>query len=300
MKKLTIGDIIKKFKNIHGDKYDYSLVDYKNIHTKIRIICKKHGIFEQTPHNHSKQGCPSCYGNKKSTMVEFIERSNKIHNNKYDYSLVDYKNNFTKVKIKCSVHGVFEQKPINHIIQKQGCLKCCGKNRKTTDEFISLAKNIHNDIYDYSLVDYKNGHNKVKIICKKHGMFEQTPNLHTNRKYGCPICKSSKGEKIIQLTLEKNKIDYIKEYTFKDCRYELPLRFDFYLPKQNICIEYDGLQHFEPIKYWGGIEHLNLTKKRDQFKNDYCENNNIRLIRIKYDRKLKSENILERIYNENE
>ena len=297
-RRLTTEKIIEKFKNTHGNKYNYSLVDYKNGHNKVKIVCSEHGVFEQKPNNHIilKQGCPECYGNKKLKTDKFIKKSKEIHGDKYNYSLVDYKNNFTKVKIICPNHGVFEQKPNGHLIQKSGCLKCSGKNKKTTKEFILLSKNVHGDKYDYSLVDYKNGHDKVKIICKNHGIFDQRPGLHTNGKHGCPICKSSKGEKMIQLTLEKNNIKYIKEYIFDDCKFKSHLRFDFYLPKYNICIEYDGIQHFEIVDYWGGIETLNLNKKKDKLKNDYCKKNDIKLIRIKYNRKLESENILERIY----
>lgn len=298
MKKLTRDEIINRFRTVHGDKYDYSLVDYINSHTKVKIICHEHDIYEQTPYNHIglKQGCPNCYGNKKLTKDEFIRKSKNIHGDKYDYNLVEYKNNFTKVKIICPIHGIFEQKPNLHIIQKSGCLKCSGKNLKTNDDFVSLSRKVHGDEYDYSLVNYKNGKTKVKIICHKHDVFEQTPDLHTNRKHGCPICKSSFGEKLIEKTLKENNIKYTKEYTFEDCRYRLPLRFDFYLSELKICIEYDGLQHYEVINFWGGIEHLNLVQKRDQLKNEYCEKKNIRLIRIKYDRNLKSEYILKRIH----
>lgn len=296
-RRLTTEKIIEKFKISHGDKYDYSLVNYINSHTKVKIVCPKHGVFEQSPYNHIglKQGCPECNGNKKMNTVDFVRKSKNIHGNKYDYSLVEYKNSHTKVKIICPKHGLFEQKPNAHL-QRCGCLKCSGKNLKTNDDFINLSKKVHGDEYDYSLVNYKNGKTKVKIICHKHGIFEQTPDLHTNRKHGCPICKSSFGEKLIEKTLIENKIEYIKEYKFDDCRYELPLRFDFYLPKFNTCIEYDGLQHFEIIDYWGGIEHLKLVQKRDKLKNEYCKNNGIHLIRIKYDRNLKSEYVLTRLY----
>lgn len=84
--------IIKRFKDVHGDRYDYSLVEYKNSKTKVKIICKEHGVFEQTPEKHcSKQGCPKC-NNKNVTTEEFVEKSIKKHGKKYDYKLVDYKN----------------------------------------------------------------------------------------------------------------------------------------------------------------------------------------------------------------
>ena len=121
---------------------------------------------------------------------EFIEKARLIHGDKYDYSLVDYKNNKTKIEIICPIHGVFFQKPNGHLSRKNGCPKCVGKN-KTTEEFIEKAKLIHGDKYDYSLVDYKNRRTKIKIICPIHGTFEQFPNDHLNGS-GCPECSGVK------------------------------------------------------------------------------------------------------------
>jgi predicted nucleic-acid-binding Zn-ribbon protein len=297
-RRLTFEQFIEKSNEIHNNKYDYSLVCYKNNFTKVKIICSEHGIFEQTPSNHihSKQGCPKCYGNKKITLDEFIKTAAIIHDDKYDYSLVDYKNNFTKVKIICPEHGIFEQKPNGHLIQKSGCLKCSGKNTKTTEEFISFAKSVHVDLYDYSLVDYVSGNIKVKIICKKHGIFEQKPDIHTNRRHGCPKCRKSKGELQIIKTLNENKILFVQQKEFEDCKDKNALYYDFYLPDHNLCIEYDGLQHFEPIEFWGGVENLEYIQKHDQIKTDFCVDNDIKLIRIKYNRKLKDSDILEKIY----
>ena len=298
---ITTEEFIKKSILIHGNKYDYNLADYKNTHTKVKLICSKHGIFEQLPSNHIrlKQGCPSCFGNKKILKDDFIGESKKIHGSKYDYSLVDYKNNFTKIKIICSIHGIFEQKPINHIIQKQGCLKCSGKNQKTTDEFISLAEKIHDGLYDYSLVEYVRSHDKVKIICKKHGVFEQSPKSHIGcKKQGCPTCKKSKGENIIIKILEDNKFNFIHQKEFDNCIDKRRLSFDFYLPDHNLCIEYDGIQHFESIDFWGGNDNLKYIQEHDKIKTDYCKNNNIKLIRIKYDRKLNQQKVLDKIYTE--
>jgi hypothetical protein len=117
-------NFIKKANLIHNFKYDYSIVDYKNNKTKIRIICFEHGEFWQTPSNHlNGNGCPICSGVNKLTTEKFIERSNIIHNFKYDYSVVEYKNNKTKIKIICPVHGIFEQRPDSHL-NGQNCPKC--------------------------------------------------------------------------------------------------------------------------------------------------------------------------------
>ena len=125
------NEFILKAKSVHSDKYVYDLVMYINAKTKIKIVCSEHGEFEQTPNKHlSGQGCGKCVGKNKTTQ-DFINGAIKIHGNKYDYSLVDYKNNYTKVSIICEEHGLFEQEPTNHLFG-QGCGKCFGKN-KTTD-----------------------------------------------------------------------------------------------------------------------------------------------------------------------
>jgi len=112
MKKLTTKEFINRAEKIHRNKYDYSLVEYVNTKTKIKIICKKHGIFEQTPNNHlCGKNCPKCHDYNKLTTKEFINKAEKDHGNKYDYSLVEYVNTKTKIKIICKKHGIFEQKP---------------------------------------------------------------------------------------------------------------------------------------------------------------------------------------------
>ena len=141
--------------------------------------------------------------------------------------------------------------------------------------------NYHGDKYDYSLVTYINDRNKVSILCKEHGIFYQTPSVHMRS--GCPVCSESKGEREIRKYLDKFKIFYEKEYKFKDCRNILPLRYDFYLPKYRIAIEFDGIQHYEPIEHFGGLKAYESLKINDKIKNDYCEDNYIDLIRIRYD-----------------
>ncbi len=285
MKKLTNNEFIEKSINVHGNKYDYSLVVYINSRTKVKIVCPEHGIFEQKPNSHLQgQKCFKCMETKK-TLKSFIEESNIIHNNKYDYSLVKYKNAHTKVKIICPEHGVFEQTPNVHITKKCGCKKCSDKNQQLSkDEFIIKSNILHNNKYDYSLVEYVGTYNKVKIICPIHGVFEQTPNNHMNNNNECPLCKSniSKGEEKIILYLENKKIKYIWQHTFSNCKLKRLLPFDFYLPEYNMCIEYDGRQHFESVEYFGGVKTLYKTKERDNIKNEYCLKNNIRLIRISY------------------
>lgn len=281
MKKNTTYEFINKAIVIHGDKYDYSLVDYKKSKLNVIIICKEHGKFKQTPNSHLQgRGCPKCGGKKKLMTNEFVKKAKLIHNNKYDYSNVVYTGTLNYINIICPTHGMFRQHANSHL-SGRGCPKCVNKN-VTTDEFINKAKLIHGNKYDYSLANYINSISKVKIICHMHGIFEQIPNSHLNGE-GCPMCKSSKGELLIKKYLDEHNIEYIKEKLFNECKgTKRTLSFDFYLPKQNMLLEYDGIQHSMPIKHFGGESAYNLLRKRDEIKNNFVKNNNIGLLRIRY------------------
>ena len=219
----------------------------------------------------------------------FIEKVKVIHNNKYDYSNVNFINIKTNIKIICPIHGEFDQRPQHHLAG-HGCRKCSrelitNNSKLTKDSFISKAINIHGSNYDYTLIDfnYVNSNNdKVNIICNRHGEFKQTVRHHLSGS-GCPFCNESKGEKEINNYLTLNNINLIRQKRFKDCRDIKPLPFDFYLPDYNTCIEYDGEQHFSALKIWGGEKAFRETQKRDQIKNKYCRDKNISLIRIRYD-----------------
>lgn len=151
----------------------------------------------------------------------------------------------------------------------------------TNNELINKFIKKHNNFYDYSLVNYINSKTKVKIICPKHNVFEQLPYEHLRGK-GCPICNESKGEKEIRNILEIKRIKFIPQHKFNDCKNINKLPFDFYLPDHNICIEYHGLQHYEPIKWFGGQDVFDKLIKRDKIKKNYCIEKNIKLIIIPY------------------
>ena len=278
-------DLIEKYQNKHGIRYDYSEFEYIDSKTKSIIICSIHGRFKQLPKNHlNGQGCKKCYIDKKSiTFEEFIKRGNKIHNCKYDYSEFEYKNFRTKSIIICPIHGRFEQLPNNHVNMEQGCDKCVRENvRVDFKHFLTKSIECHGDKYTYPYNVNFRFNSKTTIICPIHGRFEQLPNNHYNLGHGCSSCKESKGENIIDGYLSTHMIDYMREYKFKDCVYKRELLFDFYLPKYNLCIEYQGIQHFEPIEYMGGVDRYNLQVIKDDIKRDYCKYNGIKLLEISY------------------
>lgn len=104
---------------------------------------------------------------------------------------------------------------------------------------------------------------------------------------GCGVCNESKGERIIKDSLTNENILFERQKTFIGCKYKRVLPFDFYLKDYNICIEFDGLQHYKPISTWGGEKNFKYVKKRDKIKNEYCKHNGIKLYRIKYNDNIK-------------
>ncbi|MHA1815314.1 MAG: hypothetical protein ACTSX1_04860 [Candidatus Heimdallarchaeaceae archaeon] len=226
---------------------------------------------------------------RKLTNQEFVSRAEEVHKNKYDYTFSNYKNYNTKVKILCQEHGIFEQAPINHL-RGRGCKQCVYDNLKSnTSDFIRDSKKVHGNIYSYSATTYSGCYSKVIITCLKHGNFKQKPYSHKQGK-GCPICNNSKGEKEVRLILEKCDIKYIPQKTFDDCKNVFLLSFDFYLPDYNLCIEYDGEQHFRPMGFSGGEKSYKRIVKNDNIKNEYCKVNNIELLRIKF-----NENVIDKL-----
>jgi hypothetical protein len=373
--KKTTKEFIQDAIKVHGDRYDYSNVKYVNNRTKIMIICKIHGKFEQCPDHHilRKHGCPKCGGSMKKTTEQFIQDAVKVHGDRYDYSDVKYVNDKTKVTISCRIHGSFIQIPSDHL-QMKGCMKCgvqsmkdihrksqskfiedvikihgerydyskvkyingltkiiiickihgefkqlpsnhlgghhcslcVGNFKKSTDEFIKDAIKVHGNIYDYSSVRYVNAKTKIEIICKRHGIFIQTPNKHLSQSQGCPICNESHLERNVRQTLTNYCYQYTSEQKYSDCKDQLLLPFDFailnlsippiiYLDSPHLIetdeeqyfdfpllIETDGIQHFGPIKFFGGNVSYQKRKKHDIIKNYYCLSTRKALLRISY------------------
>ena len=199
MKKLTQDEIILKFKEVHGEKYDYTNINYVNNKVKVPIICPGHGIFWQSPHQHiAGHGCPVCGIKKRTKNItfsreKFIQKAQVIHGGKYDYSEVIYSNNKIKIKIICPIHGVFWQLPYTHL-QGGGCLKCAN-NILTLEEIILKFREIHGEKYEYPIVKYFGLKHKITIICPIHGSFKQAAGLHLQG-CGCPKC--AKNRKLTQ------------------------------------------------------------------------------------------------------
>jgi very-short-patch-repair endonuclease len=226
----------------------------------------------------------------KLTTKQFISKAKLIHGDKYDYSLVDYVNNSTKIKIICLTHNIFKQTPQNHL-NKNGCPICSHIDRQKTrisnkaKIFRKRISKINPDIIILS--EYKGCRSLINVQCKKcNHNWKARPNNLLNGK-GCGHCTFSKGEITIERFLKEHNIKYSTQYRFPKCKNKKPLPFDFYLPEHKLCIEYDGIQHFRPVQFKDmskekAIESFINTKHNDNIKTKYCKQKGIGLLRIPY------------------
>lgn len=293
-KRLSNSEYILRARTIHGEVYDYSDTIYEKATEKISILCKKHGKFNMFPYDHlSGKGCKLCgigktSNSKRYITSDFVKKLEEIHGNAFNYGRVEYVDCHTPVKIECGRHGVFDISP-QSILRGRGCPSCAKERMSnlmmmTREEFIRRSIIVHGGKYDYTSVIYTGSNNRVKIKCLKHNeYFLQLP-LHHLRGVGCPICKESKGENSIREYLNNKLINYIPQYQMPECRNILPLPFDFKIEINGITglIEYNGIQHYKSIKYFGGdAKHLQ-TVQCDTIKKEYARLHNIPLLIIKY------------------
>ena len=302
----TIEKFIEIGSAIFIDENNNPLYDYSkskqpknNKDRSIIVICKKHGDFMTSYNAHigHKKGCPICgiermynkYNEiKLKAALEFEEKAKLVHNDNgipiYHYHKVNYNGSYKDVCIICSKHGEFWQTPANHL-SGHGCPMCAieyrtQKNRMTYEEFMNKISKIHIDykgelLYDYSKVNFIDMNTEICVICKKHGEFFIKPSIHLYAKCGCKKCNFSKIENEIDSLLLSHNItyDYEKQFDWLGRK-----TIDFFLPQYNIAIECQGLQHFKPIKWYGGYEGFKKTIERDELKRKLCEEHGIKLL----------------------
>ena len=277
----TTETFIEKARKVHGDKYDYSKVEYKGTKSKVCIICPEHGEFWQIPNSHLMgKGCPDCAAEvcrnaRILSTEEFIERANKTHGGKYDYSKTVYERSNKKITIICPIHGEFKETPAHHLAG-HGCPECAKETRamkriKSTEQFIADAKKIHGEKYSYDKVEYKGCFEPVTITCPVHGDFSLLPTYHLSGS-GCPKCANVESDGEVELysfiaNIVGNDNVIKKDRTVLD-GHEL----DIYIPEKKIAFEYDGLYWHCEINKPGPKYHLMKTEK--------CAEKGIRLIHI--------------------
>lgn len=208
----------------------------------------------------------------------------KIYETGYELISDEYKNNYTKLKWRCNKGHIFEMNWADFDSGRR-CAKCSKRYKRTNDEFVEEVFKLVGIEYEF-LEEFKGVDEKIDVIHNKCGhIYKVTPYKFIYNDRRCPKCNESKGEKRIEQFLISKNIKYKQEYSFKDCKYVLPLRFDFAVFNKNklsFLIEFDGKQHFRPCDYYGGEKSFKETKLRDSIKNEYCKKNNIKLIRIPY------------------
>lgn len=280
-------EFIVKADLIHNKIYNYDEVVYVNCDTNVKIECKIHGFFYQTPYTHLRSnGCPKCVGKDKTTSI-FIDEANLVHGFKYSYHKSVYVNHLNKVIITCPIHSDFEQSPNNHL-RGHGCTKCRkGKIKITNHEYIRKVNPVHNFKYNYDKLNYINSYKtKIIITCPIHGDFEQLPSNHLQG-HGCSKCKLSKGEKQIFKVLKNLNVEFKTQYKFDDCIYKKKLLFDFaiFINDKVKLIEFQGEQHFKEIPYFQSLDNRNTfneIKIRDEIKQKYAKDNGMNFLTINF------------------
>lgn len=277
------------------DKRGYQLIsnNYINNHTYLFYICPQHrdkGLLKITYANFRQgKGCIYCGGRARKTQQEYInELSNKKPNIEVIGKYVSLK---TIIEHKCKICGhEWMARPDNLLYNKNGCPKCGKRASVTFGEVIERMNTINKNIEINSNIDINKivkVKEKISVRCKKcnYTWYSAINNLLSGK--SCPICKNSKGGQKIQEILNENNIEYAAQKSFSDLISKGNLKFDFYLPKYKCCIEYDGLQHYEPCTF-GGISYekaqgnLHSLRERDAIKNLYCQNKGMQLVRIPY------------------
>lgn len=273
-------DYVKKYLLKEG--YELLSDKYENNHKKILIKHKECShVFKMTFANFKfGQRCPKCAGVEKLSLNEI-----KFYIESFGYELLskEYVNNKNKLNIKCDKGHIFKMS-ISSFKRGRRCPEC-KKNKISESQKLSynhVKEYVESKGYELLTNEYKNTRTKLLLKCKdNHEFYISLDNLKKDK--GCPKCKNnSKGEIEIIKYLDGMNINYIYQHTFENCKHKQLLRFDFYLKDYNILIEYDGIQHFKAVSHFGGEEGFKETKIRDEIKNDYAKNNNIKLIRIPY------------------
>jgi hypothetical protein len=225
-----------------------TIIDYKN-DNEILCVCNncKYNLLDKYRN--------LSYKNFKCKYCELLSISDLLKNN--EVKIIKIEGGY--IDLECMNGHLYRQNRGNLLSGKR-CKQCYLESKVFTKEkVIEEISNIHGDYYKYSFKDFKNIHSKIEIECKKGHFFTQKISNHLQGK-GCPICRESIGERKIANYLEKNNISYIRQKKFDDCKYISKLPFDFFIEKMNLVIEFDGIQHFKPVKLFGGEKEFEKTK----------------------------------------
>ena len=276
--KLTTEEFVLKSKEVHGDKYDYSLVEYTKAKDKVKIICPMHGEFLQDAYSHTHgAGCPSCKAqlrkrNKIMTKEEFLNKAYEKYGNNYDFSLMNYIDGATPITIRCKKHNhIFTRLP-SRFLQRQAC-PICGKERQgknflyDTETFIKKAKVIHGDKYDYSNTQYNGCEETITYICPIHGEITQNAAAHLQGQ-GCRFCNGNlplsneefeaKAKEIHGDKYDYSKVNYVNSHTNVEIICKTHQKSFFQMPYKHL-LEKQGCPMCSDSKLEEGVNSLLTT-----------------------------------------
>ena len=307
------SDFISKSINIHGNLYDYSKIKYIDYTTPLLIVCNRCGSeFFQIPRRHiDGRGCKKCNNKERITNLHnrdnketFIKKALKIHKDLFSYENIIYISSLEKVEILCKLcNKYFKQLPSNHLSGK-GCPFCKASRssillRYSFSKFLSKLSNSHLSLYSYDEDNFNErfNNNKIKILCNRcNSYFSSSISSHLMG-HGCPECNNKRGVMEDELHdelkkyIEKEKLPYsiVKQYKSDFLKRQM---IDLFIPELNIGIEYQGIQHFQPVSRFGGEKGYLESIERDTRKNRICSENNLRLIYFTYNKNHVTENYM--------
>lgn len=278
---------IKEYLIRNADGYSILSKDFKNNYSKLKWKCGADHEFEMS-WGDFQQGkrCAKCSGRYQRTNDEFKQEVYKLVGREYTF-LEEFKTVDDRIKIIHNECGhVYKVSPYKFINRGHRCPNCNKYKPVSDEDFKKRVYELVGDEYTF-LAEYEKAIVKMSVKHNECGyIYEVSPHKFINHERRCPRCNESKGEKKISTYLDKHEIKYIPQYSFDDCANELPLRFDFAIFNKRrhleLLIEFDGRQHFKPIDYFGGEEGFKRLKINDTIKNNYCKDNNIKLLRIPY------------------
>ena len=292
-KKLTHEEVVQRVQHINANIK--IIGKYVNATTKLKCKCLIDGYEWDVLSSNlfNGQGCPMCglalnRQHQTKTHDTFVKEMENINPN--IVIIGKYIGNHQHIECKCLKCNYIWSATPHNLLKGRRCPECAKISRAkllrtTHEEFVVKLQNVNPYI---KVIDkYYDSHTKIDCQCLScNHIWSASPN-NLLRGYGCPKCNESKGEKVISQILAKWHIAYMTQYKFDDCKHKRPLPFDFYLPKHNVCIEYDGRQHYEPTRFGNeSAKQINInfnnTKNHDNIKNQYCKENNIKLLRIPY------------------
>ena len=286
-RKKTDAQFKQEIYDLVGNEYTF-LDPYVNNHTNLRVKHNKCGhVYEVRPHNFlGGQRCPRCVAITRGearikTNVQFKHEVYSLVGDDYTF-LEPYVNAKTKLKVKHNkCDNIYEVTPANFLTGYR-CPYCSAGAKKTNTQF---KWEIHALVGgEYTLLDtYVNAYTKIRIKHNKCGnIYKVRPTNFLSHNTRCPYCNMPKTEKTIAKILDTFNIKYEIQKTFDDLRDSQPLSYDFYIPDQNILIEYQGRQHYEYVGYFGGKSRLEYQQQHDKMKADYANSHDYHLIAIPY------------------